>query len=110
MDVHYEHDSTGGFLLVFDDDVFGPYESVGIVYDVTDGIICLLKHGGYHRTKAWYEKAKASMTAGSNPEMAADLRLVEVCHCDLKDLNHFVNSAALPEKWIERLQPLEAQQ
>ena len=105
-EIYYEQDSKGGFLLVFDGEVFGPYESIGISYDVTDGYICLLKHGDYRKIKAWHEKYKKLLTDGGFPDVAADLRLVEICHCSLEDLNHFIGTSSLPEKWIEKLQPI----
>ena len=108
LDPHYTRDETGGFILHFDDETFGPYESIGIVYDVTDSVICLLKHGDFKRTRAWFEKTKKSYEEAGFFDIAADLRCIEVCNCDLNDLNHFLNTSALPVKWIEKLQPIEA--
>jgi len=105
MDVHYENDDTGGFLLVFDGETFGPYETVGIACSVCDGQVCLHKHGDFRKIKAWFEKTKKAYEAGGLGDLAAELRLVEVCNCPIETLNHFIGTAALPESWLDRLQP-----
>lgn len=107
MDIHYERDADGAFVLVCDEERLGPFETIGIAYDVTEGLICLLKHGSFAAVKAWHEKAKLSYGRNGLSNIASDMHLVELRHVDVADLNHFISTSALPEKWIEKLQPID---
>jgi len=96
----------GLFRLHLGDETFGPYESVGIIYDVDDrGHVILLKHGGFQQTKIYYDTLKAvvNFATGDYGGCCPAIKLVEICHCNLDDLNHFINTSALPEKYIAKL-------
>jgi len=68
------------------------------------------KHGELELVQEYLKTTKAKYLAAGLKDIADDLRIVEATHATEEDLNHILESSALPPSHFERLDPHRAKQ
>lgn len=91
------------FSFMVDDELLFEADRIGIFYTKGSESCVMHKHGNYADVERHYIEFKTKIHAAGFIRMANEARLIDVTNGRLDDLNHLINTSALPEKYFLKL-------